>query len=40
MNTNPLKKGVLSENAAGIGAMTRDRVRQRAAELALMLWHS
>ena len=40
MNTNPLKKGVLTENSAGIGAVTDDMVRERAAELALINRHS
>ena len=33
-NTNPLKVGVLTENSAGIGAVTRGMVRKRAVELA------
>jgi hypothetical protein len=36
MNTNPLKKGVISENFAGVGAVTHDMVRQRAIELAII----
>jgi len=36
MKTNPLKEGVLTENSAGIGTVTRDMVRARAAELAVM----
>lgn len=39
METNPLKKGVLTENSAGIGAVTRKMVRDRAAELALIDGH-
>jgi hypothetical protein len=34
MKTNPLKEGVLTENSAGIGTVTREMVRARAAELA------
>jgi hypothetical protein len=34
MNINPLKKGILTENSAGIGTVTREMVRTRAAELA------
>jgi hypothetical protein len=34
MKTNPLKDGVVSENAAGIGTVTRKMVRERAIELA------
>jgi len=40
MNTNPLKKGILSDNSAGIGAVSDDMVRKRAAELALINRHS
>ena len=36
MNTNPLKNGVLTENSAGIGAITRQMVRERAVELAII----
>ena len=36
MNTNPLKQGVLTENSAGIGTVTRKMVRQRAVQLAMM----
>jgi hypothetical protein len=36
MKTNPLKEGVLTENSAGIGTVTRDMVRARAAELAVI----
>jgi hypothetical protein len=36
MNTNPLKNGVLTENSAGIGTVTRKMVRQRAIELAII----
>jgi hypothetical protein len=32
---NPLKKGALTDNSAGIGRMTPKMVRQRAAELAV-----
>ena len=34
MNTNPLKQGLLTENSAGIGTVTRAMVRERAVELA------
>ena len=34
MKTNPLKEGVLTENSAGIGTVTRKMVRERAVELA------
>ena len=36
MKTNPLKDGVLTASSAGIGTVTRDMVRARAAELAVM----
>ena len=36
MKTNPLKEGVLTENSAGIGTVTREMVRARATELALI----
>jgi hypothetical protein len=36
MNTNPLKNGVLTENSAGIGTVTRKMVRERAVELAII----
>ena len=34
MSTNPLKQGLLTENSAGIGTVTRAMVRARAVELA------
>jgi hypothetical protein len=34
MPANPLKDGVISENSAGIGTVTRKMVRERAVELA------
>src|ERR1039458_3850127 len=34
MKTNPLKDGVMTENSAGIGTVTRKMVRERAVELA------
>lgn len=34
MKTNPLKEGVISEHSAGIGTVTPEMVRARAAELA------
>ena len=36
MNQNPLSKGVLTENDAGIGPPTRKMVQARARELALV----
>jgi hypothetical protein len=36
MKKNPLKDGVLTENSAGIGTVTRKMVRERAVELALI----
>src|ERR1700678_637185 len=36
MKTNPLKEGILTENSAGIGTVTREMVRARAVELALI----
>src|SRR5476651_1985216 len=36
MKTNPLKEGVLTENSAGIGTVTRKMVRKRAVELAVI----
>jgi hypothetical protein len=36
MTTNPLKQGILTENSAGIGTITRGMVRERAVELALI----
>jgi hypothetical protein len=35
MKTNPLKDGILTENSAGIGTVTRKMVRERAVELAV-----
>ena len=40
MKTNPLKQGVLTENSAGIAAVTQEMVRERAVELALINGHS
>jgi hypothetical protein len=36
MKSNPLKEGVLSENSAGLGTVTRKMVQVRAAELAVI----
>ena len=36
MTTNPLKQGVLTENSAGLGTVTRKMVRERAVELAVI----
>jgi hypothetical protein len=40
MKTNPLKQGVLTENSVGIGTVSHEMVRRRAAELALINGHS
>ena len=34
--SNPLKQGVLTENSAGLGTVTRKMVHQRATELAVI----
>jgi hypothetical protein len=36
MKTNPLNKGILTENFVGIGTVTREMVEKRAVELALI----
>ena len=36
MNKNPLNKGILTENGAGIGVVSRRMIRARAAEDALI----
>ena len=36
MDTNPLNKGVITENSIGIGTVTRKMVQERARELALI----
>ena len=36
MKTNPMKEGVLTDNSAGIGTVSREMVRQRAVELAVI----
>ena len=36
MKPNPLKKGELTVNSAGIGTVTRKMVRKRAVELAIL----
>jgi len=36
MNPNSMKQGLLTENSAGIGTVTRGMVRERAAELSLI----
>lgn len=36
MKKNPLKDGVISENSAGVGTVTRQMVSTRAAELAVI----
>jgi len=39
MKTNPLKDGLISENSAGVGTVTRKMVQVRAAELAIIDGH-
>jgi len=39
MGKNPLSKGILTENFAGIGTVTREMVHARAKELALIAGH-
>jgi hypothetical protein len=36
MNTNALKNGIVTENSVGVGTVSRDMVRARAAELAII----
>jgi hypothetical protein len=36
MKTNPLKQGLLTENSAGIGSVSREMVLHRAIELAVI----
>jgi len=36
MKTNPLKDGIMTENSAGIGTVTRKMVRECAVELAVI----
>jgi hypothetical protein len=36
MKTNPLKEGALTENSAGLGTVTREMVKKRAVELAVI----
>ena len=36
MKTNPLKEGMLTENSVGLGTVTREMVRERAVELAVI----
>ena len=40
MKANPMKEGVLTENSAGIGSVTRKMVRERAVEIAVVNGHS
>ena len=40
MKTNPLKEGELTENSVGIGTVTQEMVRERAAELAVIAGRS
>ena len=40
MKSNPLKEGLLTENSAGIGTVTRKMVRERATELAVINGHA
>ena len=39
MKTNPLKDGIVTEHSAGVGTVTREMVRARAAELAIIDGH-
>ncbi len=39
MKDNPLKQGIITENSAGVGTVTRKMVRERAVELALINGH-
>jgi hypothetical protein len=39
MGKNPLNKGVISKNFAGVGAVTRAMINARASELALIAGH-
>ncbi|MGA2248024.1 MAG: hypothetical protein ABSH48_23810 [Verrucomicrobiota bacterium] len=39
MKSNPLKDGVISNNSAGVGTVTRKMVQARAAELAIIDGH-
>jgi hypothetical protein len=39
MKKNPLKDGAISKNSAGVGTVTREMVRARAAELAIIDGH-
>jgi len=39
MKKKPRKDGVISENSAGVGTVTREMVRARAAELAIIDGH-
>jgi hypothetical protein len=39
MKTNPLKNGVISENSASVSTVTREMLRARAAELAILDGH-
>ena len=39
MKKNPLKEGIISENSAGVGTVTPEMVRARAAELAIIDGH-
>ena len=40
MRKNPLNKGIIMENAAGIGTVTSEMVEARARELAAIDGHS
>jgi hypothetical protein len=39
MKTNPMKDGLISENSAGVGTVTRKLVQARAAQLAIIDGH-
>ena len=40
MNPNSLKKGILTENASGVGTVTQEMVEKRAVELGFINGHS
>lgn len=40
METNPINHGVLTESGVGIGAVSEQMIRQRAAEIAVINGHS
>ena len=40
MNKNPLNQGIIANNTVGIGSVTREMVRSRARELAMIAGHT